>query len=57
MWAMSLKEAATFIRERDDFLVVSHVQPDGDAISSTVAIGWLLAKLGKAYTMAELFQR
>jgi len=51
MWAMSLKEAATFIRERDDFLVVSHVQPDGDAISSTVAIGWLLAKLGKAYMM------
>ncbi|MFD0671691.1 bifunctional oligoribonuclease/PAP phosphatase NrnA [Cohnella sp. GCM10027633] len=51
MWANALQEAAAFIRDRDDFLVVSHVQPDGDAISSTVAIGWLLAKLGKTYTM------
>lgn len=51
MWADVLQEAAAFIRERDDFLVVSHVQPDGDAISSTVAMGWLLEKLGKTYTM------
>lgn len=51
MWANALQEAASFIRERDDFLVVSHVQPDGDAISSTVAIGWLLEQLGKTYTM------
>ncbi|RKP55502.1 bifunctional oligoribonuclease/PAP phosphatase NrnA [Cohnella endophytica] len=51
MWANALKEAAAFIRERDDFLIVSHVQPDGDAISSTVATGWLLEKLGKKYTM------
>ncbi|RED66074.1 DHH family phosphoesterase [Cohnella lupini] len=51
MWAKDLKEAAAFIRERDDFLIVSHVQPDGDAISSTVATGWLLEKLGKKFTM------
>jgi phosphoesterase RecJ-like protein len=51
MWAKELKEAVDFIRERDDFLIVSHVQPDGDAISSTVATGWLLEKLGKKYTM------
>lgn len=51
MWAKTLQEAATFIAERDDFLVVSHVQPDGDAVSSTVAVGWLLEKLGKKYTM------
>jgi phosphoesterase RecJ-like protein len=51
MWAMDLQEAATFLRERDDFLIVSHVQPDGDAISSTVAVGWLLEKLGKKFTM------
>ncbi|WP_080839837.1 DHH family phosphoesterase [Cohnella massiliensis] len=43
--------AARFLRERDDFLVVAHVQPDGDAISSTVAIGWLLDRLGKRFTM------
>ncbi|MFC5472062.1 bifunctional oligoribonuclease/PAP phosphatase NrnA [Cohnella suwonensis] len=51
MWVNALREAADFIRERDDFLIVSHVQPDGDAISSTVATGWLLGKLGKRYTM------
>jgi phosphoesterase RecJ-like protein len=51
MWADELKEAVSFIRERDDFLVVSHVQPDGDAISSTVATAWLLTKLGKKVTM------
>src|SRR4051794_12252850 len=51
MWANDLKEAAAFIRERDDFLIVSHVQPDGDAISSTVTVGWILEKLGKTFTM------
>ncbi|MFC0215701.1 bifunctional oligoribonuclease/PAP phosphatase NrnA [Paenibacillus chartarius] len=43
--------AADFLREHDDFLVVSHVQPDGDAVSSTLAIGWMLSKLGKTFTM------
>lgn len=42
-----LEQALRFIQERDDFLVVSHVQPDGDAISSTVIVRWLLDKLGK----------
>ncbi|CAM3893305.1 bifunctional oligoribonuclease/PAP phosphatase NrnA [Cohnella lubricantis] len=46
-----LEEAANFIRGRDEFLIVSHVQPDGDAISSTAAVGWLLGKLGKQYAM------
>ncbi|MBB6672868.1 DHH family phosphoesterase [Cohnella nanjingensis] len=50
-WEEQLDKAVAFIRERDDFLVVSHVQPDGDAISSTVAIGWLLEKLGKTYAL------
>lgn len=45
------EQAIAFMREGDDFLVVSHVQPDGDAISSTVVIGWLLDKLGKRYTL------
>ncbi|MFB9273564.1 DHH family phosphoesterase [Cohnella cellulosilytica] len=51
MWTEQLKEAAAFIRGRDDFLIVSHVQPDGDAISSTVTVAWALEKLGKRYTM------
>ncbi|MBW5444528.1 bifunctional oligoribonuclease/PAP phosphatase NrnA [Cohnella sp. CFH 77786] len=51
MWEAKLTQAADFLRERDDFLVVSHVQPDGDAISSTVAIGWMLHRLGKTFAM------
>jgi phosphoesterase RecJ-like protein len=46
-----LDEALAFLREGDNFLVVSHVQPDGDAISSTVVVGWLLHKLGKTVTL------
>lgn len=53
MWANALQEAAAFIRDKDDFLIVSHVQPDGDAISSTVAVGWVLEKLGKTYAMVN----
>jgi len=47
----SLAQAAKFMREHDDFLVVSHIQPDGDAIGSTTAVGWMLEQLGKSYTM------
>lgn len=46
-----LEAAATFFRENDDFLVVSHVHPDGDAVSSTLAVGHLLKQLGKSFTM------
>lgn len=42
-----LQKALDFIRDGNRFLVVSHVQPDGDAISSTIVVGWLLEQLGK----------
>ncbi len=51
LYAEELQAAYNFINHHDDFLVVSHVQPDGDAASSTVAIGWLLSQLGKKFTM------
>lgn len=47
-----LERAQAFIREGDDFLVVSHVQPDGDAVSSLLATGMLLGALGKTVTLA-----
>jgi len=47
----ALRRAAEFLREGDDFLVVSHLSPDGDAISSTGAIGFILQALGKSYTL------
>ncbi len=50
----SLEEAKRFIELNDDFLVISHINPDGDAASSTCAMGWLLNKLGKRYVMANM---
>jgi phosphoesterase RecJ-like protein len=47
-YSRQLDEALAFMKNYDDFLVVSHVQPDGDAISSTVVVGWMLEKLGKS---------
>ena len=46
-----LDDAIAFMREGDRFLVVSHVQPDGDAISSTLVVGWLLRHFGKTVVM------
>ncbi|MFD2116783.1 bifunctional oligoribonuclease/PAP phosphatase NrnA [Paenibacillus yanchengensis] len=43
-----LQQALDFMKRADQFLVVSHVQPDGDAISAQLTIGWLLSKLGKS---------
>lgn len=50
-YRQQLAAAATFIEQHDDFLVVSHIQPDGDAASSTYATGWILKQLGKSFTM------
>ncbi|QHT60740.1 bifunctional oligoribonuclease/PAP phosphatase NrnA [Paenibacillus lycopersici] len=46
-----LKAALDFMRDGSRFLVVAHVQPDGDAISSTLVVGWLLRQLGKQPVM------
>ncbi|ANE47579.1 exopolyphosphatase [Paenibacillus swuensis] len=48
-----LSAAKTFITERDHFLVVAHLHPDGDAAGSTVAVGLLLEQLGKTYVMVN----
>jgi phosphoesterase RecJ-like protein len=47
-YAAQLDQALAFMQSADRFLVVSHVQPDGDAISSTLVVDWLLRKLGKS---------
>ncbi|MFD2613050.1 DHH family phosphoesterase [Paenibacillus gansuensis] len=51
VYGNQLEEAARFLKENDDFLVVSHIQPDGDAASSTVAIGLLLEQLQKNFLL------
>ncbi|CAI6032912.1 Bifunctional oligoribonuclease and PAP phosphatase NrnA [Paenibacillus sp. JJ-100] len=50
-YEQALQAGKQFLLEHDDYLVVSHVQPDGDAVSSTVTVGWLLSCLGKKFTM------
>ena len=49
----SFREATRFVSEGDRFLVVSHVDPDGDAIGSTLAVGHLLHLLGKRAVMVN----
>lgn len=43
--------AKQFILNHNDFLVVSHMNPDGDAASSTMAMGWMLKQLNKRFTL------
>jgi phosphoesterase RecJ-like protein len=49
-----LRELVTVCRileEGESFLVASHANPDGDAIGSVVALGHVLKKLGKPFTL------
>jgi phosphoesterase RecJ-like protein len=48
-----LQAAKQFIEANDQILVVSHLNPDGDAISSTLAMSCLLRRLGKTYVTAN----
>lgn len=48
-----LEKAARFIQEHDDFLVISHLHPDGDAIGSSIAMTQLLIVLGKQVTVVN----
>jgi len=48
-----LEAATRFVQDADRILVVSHVNPDGDAIGSTLAVGQILKQLGKRYVMVN----
>jgi phosphoesterase RecJ-like protein len=50
-YEQQLITAKKFIQSNDDFLVVSHLDPDGDATSSTLAVSWMLKQLNKKFTM------
>jgi phosphoesterase RecJ-like protein len=50
-YEQQLLSAGKFIAVNDDFLVVAHIQPDGDAVASTAAMGWILHQMGKSYTL------
>jgi phosphoesterase RecJ-like protein len=42
-----LSEIAEVLRTRENFLVLSHIRPDGDAIGCSLAVGLALRALGK----------
>ncbi|MEW5772235.1 MAG: bifunctional oligoribonuclease/PAP phosphatase NrnA [Thermodesulfobacteriota bacterium] len=44
-------EIADLLRREDGFLLASHATPDGDALGSLVAMGHLLAALGKRFAL------
>lgn len=41
------------IREGSSFVVAAHAAPDGDALGSTAAMGFLLAALGKSFVLVN----
>lgn len=47
----SINDIASAIKERDNFLLMSHAIPDGDSIGSLLAMHQLLQKLGKKSRM------
>lgn len=40
-----------FVREHDNFVITTHIKPDGDALGSQLALGLFLKKLGKHVSM------
>ncbi|MBU1611599.1 MAG: DHH family phosphoesterase, partial [Proteobacteria bacterium] len=43
----ALETICRIIKENDSFLVSAHANPDGDAMGSTIALGYILTQLGK----------
>lgn len=50
---LTIPEIGRFLRERDNFLIVSHRRPDGDTLGSSTALCLGLRKLGKNAWMLE----
>ena len=48
---ITLRQAATKIKSAEKILVTAHIQPDGDAIGSTLAMMMILRSLGKTVSV------
>ncbi len=46
-----LAKIAGVIKDNDDFLIASHESPDGDAIGSMAAMGYLLKNMGRRFAI------
>lgn len=51
--SITIPEAAAFLRERDDFLILTHRRPDGDTIGCAAALCGGLRALGKRAFILE----
>ena len=49
----SLKEIVRAFKKYDNYILSTHVSPDGDGIGSELALGLGLKKLGKKVTIAN----
>ena len=47
----NLKNVLSFIKDHKTFLVCSHINPDGDALGTTLGLGLALRELGKDVTL------
>lgn len=50
---MTVNEAAAWLLERDDFLLLTHVRPDGDTLCSAAALARALRSCGKNAWLLE----
>ncbi len=51
---MNIKETASFLQDHDNFLLLTHIRPDGDTVGSAAALCQALRDMGKtAYVLAN----
>ena len=46
-----VNEILRILQDEDDFIIASHYNPDGDALGSTIALGYILERLGKNFLL------
>ena len=53
MSALDWEKAEGYLRRADRILAITHLQPDGDAIGSTLGFAHALRGMGKVVTVAS----
>ena len=45
---MTVQECVSFLLEHDDYLLITHIRPDGDTLCSAAALCSALRQIGRA---------